>query len=113
MEELLQPHLTMVIQSLIAVIATMIVAALVELRRKVLTWIERRTTIEQRALLHQIAVEAFSFAEKVYVKSGGNEKYRGAYIYMSDRLQRMNIRITDAEIRALIEQVVIASKKPS
>ncbi|MDP5276358.1 hypothetical protein [Chengkuizengella axinellae] len=73
MNELIQPYLETIVFALISVISTLVVAALIELRDKVLSWIQSKTNKEQRELLLKISEEAFSYAEKVFYQSKGSE----------------------------------------
>lgn len=105
--EILQPYLNEVVQVLISIVLMVIVTMLVEVRKRVLSWLENRTTKEQRELLHKWAEEAFSFAETVFKDVGGPKKLDAAYGYLSSRLREKGIELTSTEIRGLIEKAVL------
>ncbi|MFS1513410.1 phage holin, LLH family [Chengkuizengella sp. SCS-71B] len=107
MNELIQPYLETIVFALISVISTLVVAALIELRNKVLFWIQSKTNKEQRELLLKISEEAFSYAEKVFYQSKGPEKLDAAYDYASSKLGSLGIQFTKDEIKATIEKAVL------
>lgn len=107
LNEAAQPYLQDLVLALISLIATLIIAAMVELRKRVLTWIDSRTSNEQRELLHRMAEEAFSFAETVFKDAGRPQKLDAAYGYLSSRIKEMGITVTETEIRSIIEKAVL------
>lgn len=107
MHEMIQPYLEEVVQILITIISMMIIAALAELRGRVLRWIDSRTTKEQRDLIYRIAGEAFSYAEQIFREAGGERKLEVAMQYVSRQLKRRGLDLTEEEIRAAIERAVL------
>jgi len=107
MNELIQPYIETMLIALLSLISTLVVAALIELRNKVLTWVQSKTNKEQRELLQKISEEAFSYAEKVFMESGGPQKLEAAYAYVSSRLKELGVGFTGDEIKATIEKAVL------
>lgn len=66
MNTVFQPYLQTIVLTLLSLFATVATAAVLEARKRVLVWLESRTSNEQRELLHVLAGEAFSFAETVF-----------------------------------------------
>lgn len=108
---IIQPYLDTVVQALLGLVTAVVIAALIEIRKKVLEWIDKKATNEQRDLIYKLAKEAFSFAETVYHQMDGRQKLDGAIAYLSKRLNDANINLTEEEIRAVIEGVVLGYNK--
>jgi hypothetical protein len=105
--EAAQPYLQTIVLALMGLIASMVVAALMELRQKVLGWIKSRTSTEQRKLLHRLAEEAFSLVEKLYKSEHSQTKLAEARQYLYDRIKEYGLNVSDDEILAVIEKAVL------
>jgi LL-H family phage holin len=105
--DIIQPYIVPVLQALVGLLVTILIAAVVSLRQKINTWVESRTTAAQRESLHKFSLEAFAFAETVFKDSNGPEKLTAAYGYLSRRAKENGIKIDEAEIRAIIEKSVL------
>lgn len=101
------PAMEKVIVALIYLIATLVLAALVELRQKVLKWIKSRTSTEQRKLLQRLAEEAFSLVEKLYKSEHAQTKLDEAKRYIHNRIEEHDLNVTETEITAVIEKAVL------
>lgn len=105
--EIIQPYINGIIQALVGLLATLVIAALVSFRQRVNTWLESKTTSTQRDILHKFSLEAFAFAETIYKEADGQKKYEAAYEYLTMRLKDYGIDIREAEIMATIEKAVL------
>lgn len=101
------PAMEKVIIALIYLLASLFVAALVELRQKVLKWISSRTSREQRELLRQMAEEAFSLVEKLYKSEHAQTKLDEAKRYIYNRIEEHDLNVSETEIVAVIEKAVL------
>lgn len=112
--EIIQPYITGIVQALVGLLATAVVALLISLRQKVSNWIKSKTTVNQREMLHKFSLEAFAFAETAFKDAGGNEKLTAAYGYLSRRAKEHGIEISALEIEVIIEKSVLEfNGKPS
>jgi hypothetical protein len=102
-----QPYVTTVVTALIGLLATWALIGINALKAKANVLYEARTTAAQREQLHRIASEAFAYAETVFRDYGGEQKLAEAKGYLLQRLNALGITLTDAEIRAVIEKVVL------
>lgn len=109
--EAAQPYLETIVLTIISMVAAMVAAALMEMRKRVLTWIESRTTKDQRELLEKLAGEGFAFAETLFRDAEGPQKLEAAMKYVSRRLSQRGLDITTEEIQAAIEKAVIEHNK--
>lgn len=80
--EAAQPYLQTFFLTLVSLIASLVVAALVGLRQKVMNWIDSRTSKEHRELHHRMAEEAFSLVEKIYKSEHSQTKLDDARQYV-------------------------------
>ncbi|WP_051236805.1 phage holin [Paenibacillus pinihumi] len=110
MNELIQPYVQSVLLGVLSLLTAIVTGALFEARKRVLLWLDTRTSNEQRELLHKLAGEAFSFAETVYKEAGGPAKLEQAYQYLSKRLQERGIELEHEDIRSAIEKAVLEYK---
>ncbi|MBJ6360444.1 phage holin, LLH family [Paenibacillus sp. GCM10012307] len=107
MNAIFQPFLQTLVLTLLSLFATVATAVMLEARKRVLIWLDSRTTSEQRQLLHTLAGEAFSFAETVFNEVDGPKKLDAAYGYLSTRLKERGIELSQPEIRSAIEKAVL------
>lgn len=105
--EAAQPYLQTIFLALISLIASLVVAALVGLRKKVQTWVDNKASKEQREILHLLADEAFALVERLYKSEGSQTKLNEAKNYIYSRIKEQGINISDTEIRAVIEKSVL------
>jgi arginine repressor len=98
-------------EQLLGIISLLIIAAMVELRKRILKWIETRTTKEQRELLHKLAEEAFSYTETVFRDLKGKDKLDAAINYVSRAVKKKGIPLESYEIQAAIEKAVLQYNK--
>ena len=64
--ELIQPYMDMIVQSILLFVVSLIVAVVMEIKRRAIKLIESRTTQEQREILQRLGKEAFAYAETVW-----------------------------------------------
>jgi len=100
-------YLVTIILALISLLASVTLAVIYEIRRRLLSWIDSRTSKEQRELIRLMSVEAFSFAEMVYNHTDSKKKLDAANNYLRERLKEKGINISSDEIRAAIECAVM------
>jgi hypothetical protein len=105
--DIFQPYITGIIQALVGLLVTILIAAAVSLRQKINVWMESRTTAAQRESLHKFSLEAFAFAETVFKDSNGPDKLNAAYGYLYRRAKQYGIEISETEIKAIIEKSVL------
>jgi len=104
----MEEMLNQVVLALISLLAAMVLAALTELRRRVLAWIDTHKNLAQRDLLNRLAEEAFAYVEQTMAGSASPDKLSAASIYLSRTLEARGIRVGPDEIRAAIERAVLA-----
>lgn len=105
--DLISPYITDIVQSLIGLVAIIIIALLAELRNRVLKWIDTRNNANQRELLHYIANEAFALVEQTMKNETSQTKLNKAIEYASARLKQYGINVTVDEVRAAIEKAIV------
>ncbi|MBP1990192.1 phage holin, LLH family [Paenibacillus eucommiae] len=108
--ELIQPYITGIVQAVIGLLATFLIAGLFAVKKNLEAWVESRTSKEQRELLHKIASEGFALAEQTFKQLGGEQKLSSAQDYVIRRLNAAGIQFTAMEIRAAIEKAVLDYK---
>lgn len=108
--ESIQPYIENVMLALISLAAALLTAALLELRKRVLAWVESKTSREQREWLYRLAEEAFCFAEKAFEGTDGFRKRAAASGYLKKRLREEGIRLGEDELRAVNEKAVMDRK---
>lgn len=109
--EIIQPYIDTILQALMGLLVSLLIAALVSLRQKVNKWLESKTTDAQRDMLHKLAVEAFAYAETIVTNADGKFKLESAIIYLTNRLSEKGIQVNASEIRATIEKAVLFYNK--
>lgn len=106
----LTPILVSVIVLLLGAIATaagrIAGKAVKALAAKAEVWLISHSNEAERALIHKLAAEAFTFAETVYKEHNGDRKLDEARTYLVSLLHRYGINITEAELKAVIEKAV-------
>lgn len=105
--ELLQPYIDGIVQGLIALLVTFILTVLAMLRGHMKTWLNARTTANQREILHRLAEEAAALAEVTYKDAGGPAKLDAAFEYVIDRANEAGIPLNKLSVRAAIEKAVL------
>lgn len=105
--ESIQPQLTTIVSSIIAVLVTLVLALLAYIQKRVIVWINSKTSLSERELVHKVASEAFAIAENAFNSQAGKAKMNFAYSYTSDLLTKAGIKISDDEIKAAIEKAVL------
>ncbi|WEG18466.1 phage holin, LLH family [Alkalihalophilus pseudofirmus] len=104
--ETLSPFLQDIVLALVGLITTLIIAVAVELRKRVLTWIDNRNSIRTQEILHTLAEQSFHLIEAKMKESSSTEKLNEAIYYVSKRAEARGINISTDEVRAEIERVV-------
>lgn len=105
--EYIQPYLEDIIKNVVGILALIVLSSFALLRTKIKVWIDTKTSANQRELLHKIANEAFAYAETVYNSEPSRNKLSQAFIYASNRLGKLGIKVTEEEINAAIEKAVL------
>lgn len=106
MIEQLQPYVLTVLQALMGLLVAMLLTGIAVMRKKAETWLESRTTAQQREILHKLAVEGAALIEATYEDAGGPAKLAGAFDYVSKRLHELGIEASSQTIQAAIEKAV-------
>lgn len=105
--ESIQPQLNTVVSAIIAALVTIILALVAVIQKKVITWINSKTSANQREMVYKLASEAFAIAESAFRSEQGKAKLNYAYSYTSELLVKKGIKISDDEIKAAIEKAVL------
>lgn len=100
-----QPYLSTLVLALIGLLTTVVLRVISVLQKKVLLWIDSKTSAADREVLHKIASEAFAIAEKTV--TGSQTKYNTAYSYTSEMMGKAGIQVTPEEIKAAVEKAVL------
>ncbi|OMF35253.1 hypothetical protein BK133_11125 [Paenibacillus sp. FSL H8-0548] len=104
--DILQPYVDTVVQALIGLLVTFIIGVIAMLQGKVKTWLETRTTAQQREVLHRIAGEAVALFEATIGSGSGRAKLKAAEGYVINHLAKIGSSLTATEIKAAIEKAV-------
>lgn len=105
--ELIQPYITSIVVAVVGILTTIVLGLLASLKTSVKVWINTKTSASQRELIHKIANEAFSFAESTLSTESGRMKLSCAFMYTSEKLGMLGIKVTDDEINAAIEKACL------
>lgn len=104
-------YINEIVNALIGVLVTVVIGFIAVWRGKIARWLDAKATVEQRALLHKIAVEAAALAESAYVQGGGPAKLDAAIDYVSVHAAKYGIKVSAETIRAAIEKAVADATK--
>ncbi|MFC7560276.1 hypothetical protein ACFQ5D_23260 [Paenibacillus farraposensis] len=74
----IQPYVSTVVTAAVGVLTTIVLAGLNNVKVKVNTWLEARTAVAQREVIHKIAGEGFAFAQTAFKEAGGERKLQEA-----------------------------------
>ncbi|MNM07370.1 Phage holin protein [compost metagenome] len=113
MKEILDQQVSVVVVAVLSTLATIVLSLLALLQMRVKLWINRKTSLVERELIHKIASEAYAFAEKEFKDNGGPTKLSEAYNYASRLLGNAGIKVAPEEIKSAIEKAVLDYNKPS
>lgn len=105
--DIIQPYITGIAQVVLGLLATVITGFILLQKKRFDKWLESKTTVNQRDSINKFSQEAFAFAESVFKESNGPEKFQAAYTYLINRLNDNGIKISEAEVKAIIEKSVI------
>ncbi|OUS70316.1 hypothetical protein B1748_29210 [Paenibacillus sp. MY03] len=105
--ENLQPYIDTIVQALVGLLVSFLLGVLAMLRGKVQEWLETRTTVQQRDILHRLAGEAAALAEATYKDAGGPEKMNAAFAYVLQRAAVIGISVERESVQAAIEKAVM------
>ncbi|MBU7320260.1 phage holin [Paenibacillus oleatilyticus] len=105
-----QPFISEIVQFVIGLVALVAITLFFRLKKYVITWIETKTTGQQREMLHRVAEEAFAIVETSMSGQKGTEKLNIAIDYVSKHLGEAGIQMAPAAIRAAIEKAVLTHK---
>lgn len=106
----IQPYVSTVVTAAIGVLTTIVLAGLNNVKVKVNTWLEARTTAAQREVIHKIAGEGFAFAQTAFKEAGGERKLQEALQYATLRLAEQGITVSAVELQAVIEKAYLEYK---
>lgn len=95
-----------VLYALLSVIASLVVAALIEIRKRVLAWIDTNTTDQQQVFMEKLAKESVVYIEKIWGAGKGDEKLREAWVYLDRKLAEKGIHLDGDKLTALVEKAV-------
>lgn len=98
--EALQPAVTDIVKDLIGVAVGLIVVFYGLLKTKIFSYIKNE-------MLHKIASEGFAYAETQFKELKGTAKMNQAFMYVSEKLGKIGIKVTTEEINAAIEKAVL------
>jgi len=107
LQDMIKEAVSMVTEVLITVAVSIMIAFLLEGRRRVLQWIDTRKEADTRELLHRIASEGFTFAESVFREYKGSDKMKEAIIYVNKELRERGIEVSSLAIEAAVERAVL------
>jgi hypothetical protein len=105
--EILQPYIDGIVGALVGLLVTFVLGVIASLRVKITAWLESRTNLQQREILHRLAQEGMAYAESVYKEYGGDRKLKEALAYLLDRASDYGIEVGKDAIRAAIEKAVL------
>ncbi|MDQ0492790.1 phage holin, LLH family [Paenibacillus brasilensis] len=108
--ETVQPYVSTIATAAIGVLTTIVLAGLNNVKVKVNTWLETRTTAAQREVIHKIAGEGFAFAQTAFKEAGGERKLQEALQYASLTLSSQGIVVSQVELRSAIEKAYLEYK---
>ena len=108
--ETIQPAINTIVTAVVGVLVTFVLAGLNKLKVKANTWLEARTTVAQREVIHKIAGEGFAFAQTEFKQAGGERKLQEALQYATLRLAEQGITVSAVEIRSAIEKAYLEYK---
>lgn len=107
----IQPQVATVVVAVVGILATVVLSMLALLQKRVKLWIDSKTSLAERELIHKIANEAYAYAEKQFKETGGPTKLSEAYDYASRLLGNAGIKVEPEEIKAAIEKAVLEYRK--
>ncbi|GGJ02011.1 hypothetical protein GCM10010885_09050 [Alicyclobacillus cellulosilyticus] len=100
-------HLALLLLQLV-VISLLVLAH--RLQPAVARWLVQHTTAKERALLRELAREAYWLAEQSLPGATGQEKLSVALQYLAGIGKRLGLAVTPDEVRAAIEVAVAEAK---
>lgn len=98
------------VQSIIYVVVAIVVALVGEFLRRTNAKQKLDSIIKSETLRKQLAHTAVMFVQQLYKNENGEEKLTKASEYLSEKLSAYGIKLTDQEIRALIESALKEAK---
>lgn len=98
--EAIQPIVITIVKDLIGWITALLLILYGLFKTKILAFIKNE-------MLHKVAAEGFSLAEAQFKSESGKAKMNAAYVYVSEKLGKIHIKVTKEEIEAAIEKVVL------
>ena len=105
--EQLQPSIETIVFSILGILSTIALAGLAALKTNVKAWIDSKTSVNNRELLHKIAKEAFAHAETAFKENGGAYKLEQALKYAAGKLDKIGVELTTEEIKAAIHDACL------
>lgn len=102
--EAVQPYLQTVVLALFSIIASLVVAALVELRTRVLSWFYAHTNAANQKYIEGIAKEAYAYAERFFINKKGDEKLNAAINYAMRKINLHTIGLTREDIEGALQK---------
>lgn len=105
----MSPYIEQILTGLVSLITAIILAAFVELRKRVLTWIDSHNNLRLQKILNSLATQAFAEVENS-MNDGepGYEKMEKAISIVAAQLQKKGIKNFDEEhIKMAIEEAVL------
>lgn len=113
MNEQINLYLTEIILTILAILTVLIKNWFEQLRRKVLVYLEMKTTKEQRKVLSILAEEAFALAESAAKDLDGVRKLVLATEWLVSKAKKCGIDISAEDARATIERAWLLDKRTS
>ncbi|MNW60256.1 Phage holin protein [compost metagenome] len=98
--EAVQPLFSEIVKDLIGAGAVLLVVLYGMFKTKLFSYIKNE-------MLHKVASEAFAYAETQFKDAKGTAKMNQAFIYTSEKLGKIGIKVTPDEINAAIEKAVL------
>lgn len=102
-----QPYLATIVLALVGWATTVITGSIKKAQKRAEAYYNAHTNEKDRALLHKIGMEAFSWAEALYKEHDGDRKLEEAFGYASEQLNVLGVSVSGDEIRAAIEKAVV------
>ncbi|BBI32500.1 phage holin, LLH family [Cohnella abietis] len=104
---MLQPYIDGIVGALIGLLVTFMLGLIAMLRVRVNAWLDAKTNLQQREILHRLAQEGMSLAENLLNEADGPKKFDEALEYVRSRATKYGIKLTGVDIRAAIEKAVL------
>jgi len=95
-----------IIENLLIIIVTLVAGFVVAYLRKRLGVEGMHKIALELSLKQELAELAVKFVEQIYRDFDGEEKYTMAAIWLADRISELGLKITESEVKGLIESAL-------